>query len=251
MSTDRDVTRIVRSWLHEDAHEDADRVLDMVVNLVDTTPQRRPSWLARRTPTMNSYARLGLVAAAVLAVVIVGIGLLGRSPDVGPATSSSPVPSPSVTASPAVAVNPFVGTWLAPAVTCAQQTAAVAAAFTPEQMALAWSCTDVSPVQYSLVFDARRPEDGTYHLRQHADGLTGWDGVYHLVDESTFQAGDLENYYITYHFAIDGDQLTIDMISDDFARADYGSATPSEAELLGEQMIQTAIYETSPFTRQP
>ena len=90
MSTDRDVTRIVRSWLHEDAHEDADRVLDLVLDLVDTTPQRRASWLARRVPTMNNYARLGLVAAAVLAVVIVGIGLFGRSPDVGPPASSSP-----------------------------------------------------------------------------------------------------------------------------------------------------------------
>ena len=54
-----------------------------------------------------------------------------------------------------------------------------------------------------------------------------------------------------YHFAIDGDQLTIDMISDDYTRADYGAASPSEAELLSEQMAQTAIYETSPFTRQP
>ena len=41
MSTDRDVTRIVRSWLHEDAYEDADRVLDLVLDQIDTTPQRR------------------------------------------------------------------------------------------------------------------------------------------------------------------------------------------------------------------
>jgi hypothetical protein len=91
MSTDRDVTtRIVRSWLREDAHEDADRILNLVLDEIDTTPQRRASWLARRTPTLNNYTRLGLVAAAVLAVVIVGIGLFGTSLDVGGTTSPTP-----------------------------------------------------------------------------------------------------------------------------------------------------------------
>ena len=117
-------------------------------------------------------------------------------------------------------------------------------------MALAWTCTDDNPVQYSLLFEAKRPEDGTSHLQQFADGVTGWNGSYHLVDDSTFQAGtgtasgDFIGYYITYRYAIDGDQLTIDMISDDMP-------STSEAELLGEQMAQTAIYETSSFTRQP
>jgi len=244
MSTDRDVTGIVRSWLHEDAHEDADRILNLVLDGIDTTPQRRASWLARRTPTMNNYARLGLVAAAVLAVVIVGIGLFGKSSDVGSGTSPTPSASSSLSPSPASEINPLVGTWLAPPVTCAQQTAAVAAAFTPEQMALAWSCTEVTPVQYSIRFYAKRPEDGTHRLQEYANGVTGWDGAYHLVDGSTFQAGDLDNYYITYRYAIDGDTLTIDMTSDDMP-------STSEAELLGEQMAQTAIYETSSFTRQP
>ena len=61
MSTDRDVTtRIVRSWLHEDAHEDADRILNLVLDEIDTTPQRRPGWLARRFPPMNSTTRIAL-----------------------------------------------------------------------------------------------------------------------------------------------------------------------------------------------
>ena len=41
MSTDRDTTRIVRSWLRTDEHESADRVLDNVLALLDATPQRR------------------------------------------------------------------------------------------------------------------------------------------------------------------------------------------------------------------
>ena len=42
MSTDRDTTRIVRSWLGTDEHESADRVLDAVLDQLDATPQRRP-----------------------------------------------------------------------------------------------------------------------------------------------------------------------------------------------------------------
>ena len=37
MSTDRNPTRIVRSWLRSDEHESADRVLDAVLDQLDTT----------------------------------------------------------------------------------------------------------------------------------------------------------------------------------------------------------------------
>jgi hypothetical protein len=254
MSADRDVERIVRSWMDEGVTKLPDRVLDLVLNQIPATPQRRASWLARRSPPMNTYARLGLIAAAVLAVAIVGIGLFGRTTNVGPTTSPTPSASsslpPSPGSSPLPSPDPIVGTWLAPQVTCAQQTAAVRAAFTPAQMALAWSCTDVNPVQYSIVFGARRAGDGFRDLLQYADGASGWYGSYRIVDDSIFQAGtgspsgDFVGYYITYHYAIDGDKLTIDMLSDDCPFC-------SPSELLGEQMTQTAIYETSPFTRQP
>jgi hypothetical protein len=250
VSTDHDLDRIVRSWMDEGVTQLPDRVLDLVLDQVPATPQRRPSWLARRFAPMNTYGRLGLMAAALLALAIVGIGLFRPSTDIGPPPSSTPSASSSLLPWPPSENNPLVGTWLAPAVTCEQQTAAVARAFTPEQMASAWSCTDVNPVQYSLVFWPRHAGDGFHYFRQYADGLTGWSGVYHVVDDSIFQAGssspsgDFVGYYITYHYAIDGDKLTIDMLSDDcpFCSAD---------ELLGEQMTQTAIYESSSFTRQP
>ena len=38
----RVVTRIVRSWLKEDAHQDAERLLDGLRHQLDTAPQRRP-----------------------------------------------------------------------------------------------------------------------------------------------------------------------------------------------------------------
>jgi hypothetical protein len=95
MSTDRDVTRIVRSWLHEDAYEDADRILNLVLDEIDTTPQRRAGWLARRFPPMNSTAlRLGIAAVVAALAVILGINYFsgantGGPPDAPPSAAPS------------------------------------------------------------------------------------------------------------------------------------------------------------------
>ena len=106
MSTDRDVTRIVRSWLHEDAHEDADRVLNLVLDEIDTTPQRRSSWSAWRFPPMNSnFVRVALVAAAVVIIAVVGFQYLGNANTGDPDTTGTPQPtaSPASTAEPTLA----------------------------------------------------------------------------------------------------------------------------------------------------
>jgi hypothetical protein len=101
MSTDRDVTRIVRSWLHEDAHEDADRILNLVLDEIDTTPQRSASWLARRFPIMNSnIVRIGAAAVVVALVVVIGINVLS-GPNVG-----GPGPSPSQSTAPSATIAP-------------------------------------------------------------------------------------------------------------------------------------------------
>ena len=55
MSTDRDVTRIVRSWLEEGATALPDRVLDTVLDQLPATPQRRAWWPAWRFREMNNY----------------------------------------------------------------------------------------------------------------------------------------------------------------------------------------------------
>ena len=93
MSTDRDVTRTVRSWLKEDRHEDAARVLNLVLDEVDTTPQRRPLWLARRFPIMSTNAfRYGIAAAAVV-MALAGFALLSRGQNVGDRATPSPAPT--------------------------------------------------------------------------------------------------------------------------------------------------------------
>jgi hypothetical protein len=98
MSQERDVTRLVRSWIREDQHESADRILGVVLDRLDTTPQRRSWWPARRSNRMNTYAKLIVAAAAVLVVAFAGFQLLPRSGGVGGEPTIEPSPSPSVLA---------------------------------------------------------------------------------------------------------------------------------------------------------
>jgi hypothetical protein len=100
MSADRDVDRIVRSWLDEGVTRLPDRLLDAVLDQVPATPQRRSLWPARRFPVMNNPAlRLGFAAAALVLAVGLGASLMS-GPQVGSAASPSPSPSASPSASP-------------------------------------------------------------------------------------------------------------------------------------------------------
>ena len=102
MSTDRDTTRIVRSWLRTEENESADRVLDAVLDQLDTTPQRRTTlWPARTFPHVSNYAKLAMATAAVLTLVVVGMRLLP-----GSGTGGLVAPSPTATASPSPSPTP-------------------------------------------------------------------------------------------------------------------------------------------------
>jgi hypothetical protein len=105
MTADRETARLVRSWLQEDGTDSAERILVTVLDRLDTTPQHRSWWPARRSP-MNTYARLAAAAAAVVVVAVIGYNLLpGRGTGIGGTPTSSPSatlqPSAAVTASPA------------------------------------------------------------------------------------------------------------------------------------------------------
>ena len=105
MTTERDPrTRIVLSWLHEDAHEDAERVLLRALDEVDATSQRGRSWPARRLADRTSFAKLVIAAAAVVVVALAGIQFLPRSGTSGGQPSpTQPSPTPTPTATPAFA----------------------------------------------------------------------------------------------------------------------------------------------------
>lgn len=102
MSTDRDTTRIVRSWLDEGVTALPDRVLDAVLDQVPATHQRRPAWPAWRSNRMSRMTRFLIAAAAVLVVAVVGYNLLparpssiGGEPTPGPTASPTNPPSPT------------------------------------------------------------------------------------------------------------------------------------------------------------
>ena len=105
MSTDRDTTRIVRSWLRTEENESADRVLGTVLDRLDTTPQRRAKWWpARRLSTMNTTLKFGLAAVVVAVAAVIGINYLAE-PGVGGPSEQTPTatPEPTPTPEPSVA----------------------------------------------------------------------------------------------------------------------------------------------------
>jgi hypothetical protein len=99
MSARFDMTRVVRSWLREEEHDSADHVLEVVLSRLDTTPQRRSWWPARRSTPMHTYAKIAIAAAAVLVVALVGYNFmprpLGPAGQVTPGPTVAPSPSPS------------------------------------------------------------------------------------------------------------------------------------------------------------
>lgn len=100
MSAERDVNRIVRSWIRTDEHESADRVLKAVLSKLDATPQRRSWWRARRVPKMTNPVRYAIAAAAVLVVALIGYQFLpgSISNPGGPSAAPSPTAAPSTAA---------------------------------------------------------------------------------------------------------------------------------------------------------
>lgn len=94
-TSDRDVDRAIRSWLHEDRHEDASRIAGAVLDRVEATPRRRATWWpARRMPIMSKFVTIGLGAAAAVVALFVGAQLLGPpTGSVGDGPSQSVEPS--------------------------------------------------------------------------------------------------------------------------------------------------------------
>ena len=98
MTAERETARTVRSWLREDEHESADRILEIVLDRLDTTPQR-PSWWPARRSRMNTVSKLLGAAAAVLVVAFVGSRFLPGTGFGGPG-GTVPTASPAPTAIP-------------------------------------------------------------------------------------------------------------------------------------------------------
>lgn len=97
MSADRDVTRIVESWLEEGVTSLPDRVLDSVLDQLPATPQRRARRPAWRLNTMTTPVRIAAAAAAIGVLAVVG-GIVPRATGPGGndlVSSPSPLPAAS------------------------------------------------------------------------------------------------------------------------------------------------------------
>ena len=112
MNPSSDVELVIRSYLADTGDRAPDRVLEDVAARIARQPRRR-SWRLSGRPFMNSYAKLGLAAAAIVVVAVVGYSVLPRA-GTGPgaptaAPSVAPTPSPT-----AVAPSPTLGSGALP-----------------------------------------------------------------------------------------------------------------------------------------
>jgi hypothetical protein len=96
MKSERDTTRIVRSWLEGGSTAVPDRVLDDVLSQLHSTPQRRSPWSPRRLLQMKFVMPIAGAAVVVLVTLVLGRALLPGGSNVGgpagpPATISGQV----------------------------------------------------------------------------------------------------------------------------------------------------------------
>lgn len=94
MAEDKDVTRIVRTWLRNDDGASADAVLETVLFELATTPQHRLWPLPARFGRMSRRARLG-VALGAAAVLVLVAGSFWRVFDAPAGVGTSPSPAPT------------------------------------------------------------------------------------------------------------------------------------------------------------
>ncbi len=99
MSTERDVNRIVRSWMDEGVTALPEHVLDAVLDQVPATPQRRATrWRVQREIEMNKFVAIGLAtAAAIVVLALIGLNII---PGAGPGPGGEPSVAPSSAATP-------------------------------------------------------------------------------------------------------------------------------------------------------
>ena len=96
MKPNPDVELVLRTYLADDGDVAPDRVLEVVADRIARQPRRPASRLPWR-PFMNTYAKLGAAAAAILIVAVAGWQLL---PGLDVGNPPTPVPSPTAAPSP-------------------------------------------------------------------------------------------------------------------------------------------------------
>jgi hypothetical protein len=110
MTTFRDPDRLIDAFLKEGPTELPDRAYAVISEEIEQTKQRVVIG-PRRISDMNTFAKLAIAAAVLIAVGFAGINLLPSNSGVGgvpqsPIPTASPTPSPTPTASPTPTSTP-------------------------------------------------------------------------------------------------------------------------------------------------
>jgi len=96
----------IAAWLKDEAPDRApERLLTASRERIQSTHQRRAWWPARSLSVMNTALRLGLGAAAVLMVAVIGVSLLPDGRTIG-GPDPTPTPTPLASAAPSSAQGP-------------------------------------------------------------------------------------------------------------------------------------------------
>jgi hypothetical protein len=101
---DDTLDQILADWLREGPDRGRVEALDRALAATRRTSQRpgwrQASWPARRFAQMNTYAKLAMAAAAVVALAVIGFNVIPRNSGVGGVGGQSPTPAPTATPTP-------------------------------------------------------------------------------------------------------------------------------------------------------
>src|SRR3954468_4774783 len=100
MTDERELSLLLDRWLSDGPVEMPDRVIDAVATGISQQRQRRTWRLDRRPIHVNAYKPAASIAAATIAVAIIGISLNGGPPFTAASASPSDRGSPSPTVPP-------------------------------------------------------------------------------------------------------------------------------------------------------
>lgn len=109
MTPDRELERLLATWFDDGPREASDRVVDTVAERIARQSQR-PAWRLRwKEVNVTSRVRMVALLAALLAIVAIGFGIVGRQPNptVLPTPTAQVSAEPSPTPAPAPTVSPI------------------------------------------------------------------------------------------------------------------------------------------------
>jgi hypothetical protein len=92
MTHDRQLEKLVRSWLGNGSADLPSHVLEAVARQLPMTGQRRQTWLAGRFRPVRATRGVAVLAAAVLLLVAIGLGLIATNVGNTPEPEGTPLP---------------------------------------------------------------------------------------------------------------------------------------------------------------